>query len=98
MDRKRSNLPAAIAVTICLCLIALYLVKRNSQQISASVAASGRSGENDPRLAGAYRFERGKWTYVHLQGPPEHQGYQHGYLLSAEIADAFAAIKLEDTH
>ena len=98
MDRKRSNLPAAIAVTICLCLIALYLVKRNSQQISASVAASGRSGQNDPRLAGAYRFERGKWTYVHLQGTPDQIGYQHGYLLSAEIADAFAAIKLEDTH
>jgi len=49
-------------------------------------------------LAKAYRFERGGWTYVHLEGTPTEIGYQHGYLLSAEIADMLAAIKLEDTH
>jgi hypothetical protein len=52
----------------------------------------------DPRLAGAYRFEKGEWTYVHLQGSPDQIGYQHGYLLAPEIKDAFAAVKLEDTH
>ncbi|MFZ0416072.1 MAG: C45 family peptidase, partial [Candidatus Acidiferrales bacterium] len=50
------------------------------------------------RLAGAYRFQRGGWTYVHLQGSPDQIGYQHGYLLAPEIKDAFAAVKLEDTH
>jgi hypothetical protein len=52
----------------------------------------------DTRLAGAYRFERGGWIYVHLEGSPERIGFQHGYLLAPEIADAFAAIQLETTH
>src|SRR5271170_4516830 len=52
----------------------------------------------DPRLAGAYSFDRGGWKYVHLEGTPEQIGYQHGYLLAAEIADTLAVLKLEDTH
>ena len=45
-----------------------------------------------------YRFERGGWIYVHLEGTPYDIGYQHGYLLAPEIADAFATIRLEMTH
>jgi Phospholipase B len=52
----------------------------------------------DPRLAKAYRFQQGGWTYVHLEGPPEQIGYQHGYLLAPEIADALAVVKLLGTH
>jgi len=52
----------------------------------------------DPRLQKAYRFQQGGWTYVHLEGSPSQVGFQHGYLLAAEIADAFAAIKLFDMH
>lgn len=52
----------------------------------------------DPRLAGSYTFDRGGWKYVHLEGTPEQVGYQHGYLLSAEIADMLKVLKLEDTH
>ena len=52
----------------------------------------------DPRLTHAYRFERGEWIYLHLEGPPEAIGYQHGYLLAPEIADAFEGVKLIDTH
>ena len=52
----------------------------------------------NPRLEKAYRFQQGGWTYVHLEGAPSDVGYQHGYLLAPEIADAFAAIKLFDTH
>ncbi len=61
---------------------------------SAKVVAAA----SDSRLAGAYRFKKGGWTYVHLQGTPDQIGYQHGYLLAPEIRDAFAAVKLEDTH
>jgi len=53
---------------------------------------------SDPRMQNAYRFQQGGWTYVHLEGSPEHIGFQHGYLLAREIADAFEAVKLEDTH
>lgn len=52
----------------------------------------------DPRLEGAYRFERGGWTYVHLQGAPEQVGFQHGYLLAPEIEDYYRVLKLESEH
>ncbi|MBE3131931.1 MAG: peptidase C45 [Acidobacteria bacterium] len=41
----------------------------------------------DDRLQSSYRFERNGWIYVHLEGAPERIGYQHGYLLAAEIED-----------
>src|SRR5208282_2184545 len=50
------------------------------------------------RLAKAYRFQQGGWTYVHLEGSPSDIGFQHGYLLAPEIADALEVIKLFDTH
>jgi hypothetical protein len=49
-------------------------------------------------LQKAYRFQRGGWTYVHVEGSPSEIGFQHGYLLAPEISDAFAAIRLFDTH
>jgi hypothetical protein len=58
----------------------------------------GASLASDARLQKSYRFAQGGWTYVHLEGSPSDIGYQHGYLLAPEIADAFAAIKLFDTH
>jgi hypothetical protein len=45
-----------------------------------------------------YRFERGGWIYVHLEGAPHDIGFQHGYLLAPEIADAFVTVRLEMTH
>ena len=53
---------------------------------------------NDTSEGKGYRFDRGGWTYVHLEGSPHDIGYQHGYLLADEIADAFAAARLEMTH
>jgi hypothetical protein len=60
--------------------------------------AGTKAGSADPRMRKAYRFEQAGWTYVHLEGSPADVGYQHGYLLAPEIADAFQAIKLYDTH
>ena len=45
-----------------------------------------------------YRFERGGWIYVHLEGSPHDIGFQHGYLLAPEIADAFQVVRLKTTH
>jgi len=61
----------------------------------ATVAAAEPA---DPRLKSAYRFEEGGWIYVHLEGSPGQVGFQHGYLLAPEIADAFEVVKLLDTH
>jgi len=63
-----------------------------------SCCAFAKTGSNDPRLAKAYRFERGGWVYVHLEGSPADVGYQHGYLLAPEIEDALKAVQLTDTH
>ncbi len=49
--------------------------------LAAFAAAQSSSTHHDSRLEGSYRFERGGWTYVHLQGSPEQIGFQHGYLL-----------------
>jgi len=38
------------------------------------------------------------WIFVHLEGSPAEIGYQHGYLLATEIADAHRAVKLDLTH
>src|SRR5580765_4806862 len=59
--------------------------------------AAFAANPSDARMKKAYRFQEGGWTYVHLEGSPAEIGYQHGYLLAAEIADAFEAIKLFDT-
>ena len=66
--------------------------------VLATCGVTLAAASQDARLDKAYRFQRGGWTYVHLEGAPAEIGYQHGYLLSAEIADALAAIKLFDTH
>lgn len=53
----------------------------------------------DPRLKNAFRRPvQNGWLSVHLQGAPHQIGFQHGFLLSTEIKEAFAAIKLELTH
>ena len=66
--------------------------------LSLSSAFCASAAQQDSRLQKAYRFQKGGWTYVHLEGSPSDIGFQHGYLLAPEIADAFATIKLFDTH
>jgi hypothetical protein len=64
-----------------------------------ALGAGERARAADPpaaepgRLQGSYRFERDGWIYVHLEGPPERIGYQHGYLLADEIGELLRVIK-----
>ena len=62
---------------------------------ATSSQADGRG--DAARLKPAYRFERSKWIYVHLEGSPSDIGYQHGYLLAPEIAAGFNTVKFLDT-
>jgi len=66
--------------------------------VGAVVAAPTPQSSSDPRLQSAWRFDHNQWIYIHLEGSPAQIGFQHGYLLAPEIADAFAAVKLNDTH
>ncbi len=53
----------------------------------------------DPRLEGALRKpEQNGWIFMHLEGKPAEIGFQHGYLLAPQIAEAQKVIALELTH
>jgi len=97
-DRKR--LALALCILFATALVAARLVIIGSRHVAeaASAAHSAQRASNDPRLEKAYRFERGGWIYVHLEGAPHDIGYQHGYLLASEISDAFASVSLNMTH
>jgi hypothetical protein len=101
-QKKRDGLPLALLIVLTVTLGGAQLMVIPSRHIAEAAGTSARSGSqnysDDPRLAKAYRFERGGWIYVHLEGAPSDIGYQHGYLLAPEIADAFAAVSLEMTH
>ncbi|GGH11955.1 C45 family autoproteolytic acyltransferase/hydolase [Silvibacterium dinghuense] len=66
--------------------------------LAAPLSFAATQNHSDPRLEHAYRFERGGWTYVHLEGSPDTIGFQHGYLLADEIEDNYKALKLEAEH
>ena len=71
------------------CLVALCL--------PISLLGAHRAPQ-DASSSPGYRFERGGWTYVHLEGTPAEMGYQHGRLLSAEILDLVGVLKVETEH
>jgi phospholipase B-like protein len=77
---------------VCLALLTIGV----SLWASSTKQTSDKS--DDGRLKAAYRFNRGGWVYVHLEGSPSDIGYQHGYLLAPEIESAFKAVQLSDTH
>src|ERR1700755_2025065 len=56
------------------------------------------SQQKNPRLGNASREDRNGWIYIHLEGSPKDIGFQHGYLLSAEIDDLIRAMKLVLPH
>ena len=65
---------------------------------SLAFAKQDATKPDEARLKAAYRFTRGGWIYVHLEGSPTDIGYQHGYLLAPEIEDGFKTVQLKDTH
>jgi hypothetical protein len=71
----------------CLSLAALLFA------VPAGAECGDVPGGAPALLNGAYRFERDGWIYVHIEGPPRKLGYQHGYLLAAEIGDFLRVIK-----
>src|SRR5205814_8499939 len=58
-----------------------------------------RDPVRDPRLKKSSRAtEHAGWIQVHLEGSPAEIGFQHGYLLAAEIRDNFKVISTEMAH
>jgi hypothetical protein len=80
------KLPALLAAT----LLCGYIC---AQTGGAATAAGPRTANSDPRLAKASREDKAGWIYVHLQGSPSDIGFQHGYLLAAEIDDLIKTLQ-----
>ena len=76
-------------LTVATGTLLLTLAASCSPPADATSAAS----PPDPRLNGAYRFERNGWIFVHVEGAPDALGFQHGYLLAAEIADLLRVVQ-----
>src|SRR5271156_642088 len=104
MKFERFRLPISLLYMVLISSAVGFIAARllaldDAQKARAAAAAEEPSANSDdPKLGKSYRFERDGWIYVHLEGAPHDIGYQHGYLLAPEIADAFSAVSLEMTH
>jgi hypothetical protein len=63
-----------------------------------SSAAPALSVEQRALLAKGKKFERNGWTYIHVEGEARARGFQHGYLLAAEIAEGLRETKAGWVH
>lgn len=101
MHSDRTRLALVLFIVLGFSLLATQLLvigERNMAQAAGTSSAPSAQYSDDPVLAKALRFDRGGWIYVHLEGSPHDVGYQHGWLLAPEIADAFASVRLNATH
>jgi len=108
MKFGRTRFGTRLLALACLLAASAIVAARNQASVAASSVAIRSAEISQPPaappaldaavLAKAYRFERGGWIYVHLEGSPHEIGYQHGVLLASEIANGFAAASLEMTH
>ena len=98
MNVSRNRLPFVLLIVVMMGAGFALLATQFSALGEVHAAHAVQRGADNPILAKAYRFERGGWIYVHLEGSPHDIGYQHGFLLANEIADGFAAASLEMTH
>lgn len=46
-------------------------------------------------LAKSNKHEKNGWIYVHIEGPPQERGFQHGYLLAGEIKEAIRQLSVK---
>ena len=56
--------------------------------------AGKSSSLHEEMMRNSSRTEKNGWISVHLEGPPEVIGYQHGYLLADEIIDLRGAMAM----
>src|SRR5471030_3141773 len=64
----------------------------------SSAAPAGVSAEQSQWLAKATRHEKAGWIYLHIEGGPRERGFQHGYLLAREIAEAVRVDRAQWLH
>lgn len=67
-------------------LLILQLLLILTTGLSGQTAGRLNPAQRD-MLAKAWRFDRNGWKYLHLEGKPKERGFQHGYLMAAEIRE-----------
>jgi outer membrane protein assembly factor BamB len=72
-----------IQLLCILAVLSLFLIIPGTA-IAEKIPIPARSSD---QYKEGYRFNVQGWIYVHVQGEPLERGYQHGYLLAAEIID-----------
>ncbi|HVZ57153.1 MAG TPA: C45 family peptidase [Chitinophagaceae bacterium] len=69
--------------------------------LTSLLAGCTGTGTKKDRLARASREDKNGWIYLHAEGSPADIGYQHGYLLAADIDTSIQAVAYllqHDTH
>jgi len=69
---------------LCILVVLTLFLIIPSTAIAEDIPIQSKSSD---QYKEGYRFNVQGWIYVHLQGEPFERGYQHGYLLAAEIID-----------
>ena len=66
--------------------------------LTQSCPAAGLNPDQQAWLAKAHRHEKAGWTYLHIEGAPRERGFQHGYLMAREIAEAMRVTAAQWEH
>jgi hypothetical protein len=72
-------------------VLLVFALALASPALAKGPAAPSKDFAPDPvsvrRYGPAYRYPQSGWVVLHVEGEPYERGYQHGKLMSAEIAD-----------
>jgi len=74
------NVIAFLSIMMLLLPTAFIITGLAEGKENSDIIHSGRYGDG-------YRYNAQGWIYLHIEGRPYERGYQHGYLLAAEIVD-----------
>jgi hypothetical protein len=77
------RLPRRVPVVFALLLVSPALAKESAAPPREFVPVPASVKRYGP----AYRYPQDGWVVLHIEGAPYERGYQHGKLMSAEIAD-----------
>ena len=69
------------------CILLIVILLSPTFFISISAEESTSTTISAEKYKEGYRYNTHGWIYLHIEGDPYERGYQHGYLLSEEIAD-----------
>ncbi len=97
---RRAVAPAVAAAAAVIAALLACPLPGSAAQPGAAASTSNPTGSVSPvlsapltaeqrqRLAKGHRHEKAGWIYLHVEGEPRERGFQHGYLLAPEIAEA----------